>query len=59
MVSSDFANIGSSRGWRMYVRTVPFPNAAIQGLDPLYQIFRRPRRSDPAIPPSSVPTSAR
>ena len=45
MVSSDFANIGSSRGWRMYVHTVPFLNAAIQGLDQLYQIFRRPRRS--------------
>ena len=50
MVSSDFANIGSSRGWRMYVHTVPFLNAAIQGLDQLYQIFRKPRRSDPAAP---------
>ena len=48
MVSSDFANIGSSRGWRMYVHTVPFLNAAIQGLDQLYQIFRKPRRGDPA-----------
>ena len=47
MVSSDFANIGSSRGWRMYVHTVPFLNAAIQGLDQLYQVFRRPRRSSP------------
>ena len=51
MVSSDFANIGSSRGWRMYVHTVPFLNAAIQGLDQLYQIFRKPRRIDPdALP---------
>ena len=50
MVSSDFANIGSSRGWRMYVHTVPFLNAAIQGLDQLYQIFRRPQRGDPAAP---------
>ena len=50
MVSSDFANIGSSRGWRMYVHTVPFLNAAIQGLDQLYQIFRKPRRRDPALP---------
>ena len=53
MVSSDFANIGASRGWRMYVHTVPFLNAAIQGLDQLYQIFRRPRRSDPAAQPRS------
>ena len=51
MVSSDFANIGSSRGWRMYVHTVPFLNAAIQGLDQLYQIFRKPRRGDPALAP--------
>ncbi len=42
MVSSDFANIGASRHWRMYVHTVPFLNAAIQGLDQLYQIGRRP-----------------
>ena len=54
MVSSDFANIGSSRGWRMYVHTVPFLNAAIQGLDQLYQIFRKPRRSDPAAPPRTA-----
>ena len=54
MVSSDFANIGSSRGWRMYVHTVPFLNAAIQGLDQIYQIFRRPRRSDPAAPPRTA-----
>ncbi len=54
MVSSDFANIGSSRGWRMYVHTVPFLNAAIQGLDQLYQIFRRPRRSDPAAAPRTA-----
>ena len=40
-----------SRGWRMYVHTVPFLNAAIQGLDQLYQIFRKPRRGDPAAPP--------
>ena len=53
MVSSDFANIGASRGWRMYVHTVPFLNAAIQGLDQLYQIFRRPQRSNPAAPPRS------
>ena len=50
MVSSDFANIGSSRGWRMYVHTVPFLNAAIQGLDQLYQIFRKPRRGDAEAP---------
>ena len=50
MVSSDFANIGSSRGWRMYVHTVPFLNAAIQGLDQLYQIFRKPQRTDPGVP---------
>ena len=50
MVSSDFGNIGSSRGWRMYVHTVPFLNAAIQGLDQLYQIFRKPVRRDPALP---------
>ncbi len=50
MVSSDFANIGASRGWRMYVHTVPFLNAAIQGLDQLYQIFRRPRRGSPGAP---------
>ena len=54
MVSSDFANIGSSRGWRMYVHTVPFLNAAIQGLDQLYQIFRKPRRRDPALPPRTA-----
>ncbi len=54
MVSSDFANIGSSRGWRMYVHTVPFLNAAIQGLDQLYQIFRKPRRSDPKAPPRTA-----
>ena len=42
MVSSDFANIGSARPWRMYVHTVPFLNAALQGLDQLYQIARRP-----------------
>ncbi|MCY3610661.1 MAG: hypothetical protein OXH51_03925 [Gemmatimonadetes bacterium] len=40
MVSADFANIGSSRGWRMYVHTVPFLNAAIQGIDQMYQIVR-------------------
>lgn len=44
MVSADFANIGSSRGWRMYVHTVPFLNAAIQGFDQLYQIVRFRRR---------------
>ncbi|MCY3545261.1 MAG: helix-hairpin-helix domain-containing protein [Gemmatimonadetes bacterium] len=49
MVSSDFANIGSSRGWRMYVHTVPFLNAAIQGLDQLYQVFRQPMR-DRGVP---------
>lgn len=54
MVSSDFANIGSSRGWRMYVHTVPFLNAAIQGMDQLYQIFRKPRRGDRAIPPRTA-----
>ena len=49
-VSADFANIGASRPWRMYVHTVPFMNAAIQGLDQLYQIVRRrarARRSEP------------
>ena len=46
MVSSDFANIGASRGWRMYVHTVPFMNAAIQGLDQLYQICRPEYRND-------------
>lgn len=40
MVSTDFANIGSSRPWRMYIGTVPFFNAAIQGFDQLYQIWR-------------------
>ena len=54
MVSSDFANIGSSRGWRMYVHTVPFLNAAIQGLDQLYQILRKPKRGDPAAPPRTA-----
>ncbi len=47
MVSSDFANIGASRHWRCYVHTVPFLNAAIQGLDQLYQIGRLPMRSVP------------
>lgn len=47
MVSSDFANIGASRRWRMYVHTVPFMNAAIQGLDQLYQICRPEYRNDP------------
>lgn len=46
MVSADFANIGASRSWRMYVHTVPFMNAAIQGFDQLYQIFRRRARVD-------------
>ena len=46
MVSSDFANIGASRRWRMYVHTVPFMNAAIQGLDQLYQICRPEYRND-------------
>ena len=50
MVSSDFANIGASRGWRMYVHTVPFLNAAIQGLDQLYQILRRRWCPDPNAP---------
>lgn len=44
MVSADFANIGASRLWRMYVHTVPFMNAAIQGFDQLYQIVRRRAR---------------
>lgn len=35
----------------MYVHTVPFLNAAIQGLDQLYQIFRKPRRGDAALAP--------
>ena len=46
MVSSDFANIGASREWRMYVHTVPFMNAAIQGFDQLYQICRPEYRND-------------
>ena len=46
MVSSDFANIGASRKWRMYVHTVPFMNAAIQGFDQLYQICRPEYRND-------------
>lgn len=50
MVSSDFANIGASRGWRMYVHTVPFLNAALQGLDQLYQILRPRWRPDPNAP---------
>ena len=45
MVSCDFANIGASRPWRMYVHTVPFMNAAIQGFDQLYQIVRRRARA--------------
>ena len=53
MVSSDFANIGASRGWRMYVHTVPFLNAAIQGLDQLYQICRRRWRSHSSAPKRS------
>ena len=50
MISADFANIGASRAWRMYVHTIPFMNAAIQGFDQLYQIVRpraRLHRSDP------------
>ncbi len=50
MVSADFANIGSSRGWRMYVHTVPFLNAAIQGFDQLYQIVRFRRRAAKGAP---------
>ena len=50
MVSSDFANIGASRRWRMYIHTVPFMNAAIQGLDQLYQICRPEYRNDPQEP---------
>ena len=45
MISADFANIGASRTWRMYVHTVPFLNAAIQGFDQLYQIGRRRARA--------------
>ena len=45
MISADFANIGASRPWRMYVHTVPFMNAAIQGFDQLYQIVRRRARA--------------
>lgn len=48
MVSADFANIGASRGWRLYVHTVPFLNAAIQGFDQLYQIVRPRWRRDPS-----------
>ena len=50
MVSADFANIGASRGWRMYVVTVPFLNAAIQGFDQLYQIVRFRNRRDRSSP---------
>lgn len=50
MVSADFANFGSSRGWRMYVHTVPFLNAAIQGFDQLYQIVRFRRRGSTSAP---------
>lgn len=50
MVSSDFANIGASRAWRMYVHTVPFLNAAIQGIDQLYQVLRSRFRAEPAAP---------
>jgi len=50
MVSADFANIGSSRGWRMYVHTVPFLNAAIQGFDQLYQIVRFRQRAAKSAP---------
>lgn len=50
MVSSDFANIGASRSWRMYVHTVPFLNAAIQGIDQLYQVVRWRFRADPSAP---------
>ena len=45
MISADFANIGASRPWRMYVHTVPFMNAAIQGFDQLYQVLRRRARA--------------
>ena len=51
MVSADFANIGASRPWRMYVHTVPFMNAAIQGFDQLYQIVRRRARAHRGEPP--------
>ena len=50
MVSSDFANIGASRRWRMYVHTVPFLNAAIQGFDQLYQVCRPESRQDLSKP---------
>ena len=50
MVSADFANIGASRNWRMYVHTVPFLNAAIRGFDQLYQIFRRRWTPNPVGP---------
>ena len=50
MVSSDFANIGASRGWRMYVHTVPFLNASIQGFDQLYQICRPEYRPNVKVP---------
>ena len=50
MVSADFANIGASRPWRMYVHTVPFMNAAIQGFDQIYQIVRRRARIHPDEP---------
>ena len=50
MISVDFANIGASRTWRMYIHTVPFLNAAIQGLDQFYQIGRRRARANRSEP---------
>lgn len=32
-VSTDFAKMGSGEAWSMYLRTVPFMNAGLQGLD--------------------------
>ncbi|WP_333608809.1 LPD38 domain-containing protein [Arsukibacterium sp.] len=32
-VSTDFAKMGSGEAWSMYLRTVPFMNAGLQGVD--------------------------
>ncbi len=32
-VSTDFAKMGSGEAWSLYLRTVPFMNAGLQGLD--------------------------
>lgn len=32
-ISTDFAKMGSGEAWSMYLRTVPFMNAGLQGMD--------------------------